>query len=175
MATFRAKPRDDKGGDMRIQVGDVRMDGSLDVSASPRTHHSDGYDKFIAKDGDIVFRGRAGAAAALVHEVKMPLIVASPLVIIRTDDSKALPDYIAWYINSPQAARYFSRTGQGTLIKAVGIKELAQLEVPLPPLSLQQEIAEASAIAGGELAGCRHWSTGETLFHYRHSGGGVSI
>lgn len=149
--TFRAKPRDDKGGNMRIiQVGDIQLDGSLDVSASPRIHYSDGYDKFIVKEGDIVFRGRAGTAAALVHETEVPLIVASPLVIIRADKSQALPDYIAWYINSSHAARYFSRAGQGMLVKAVGIKELAQLEVPLPPLSTQQEIAEVSALADKE-------------------------
>lgn len=58
------------------------MDGLLDVSASPRTHYSDGYDKVIVKEGDIVFRGRAGTAAALVREAEMPLIVASPLVIL---------------------------------------------------------------------------------------------
>jgi len=38
--TFRTKPSDDPKGDTRvIQVGDIQLNGSLDMSVSPRIKH----------------------------------------------------------------------------------------------------------------------------------------
>ena len=143
--TFRGKPRDDARGDIRvIQVGDLQLDGTVNTLLSPRIKRPANVEKFVLSDGDIVFRGRAGTAAALVAQSDMPLMVASPLVIIRINKKQTLPGYLTWYLNSQKAARYFNRSSQGTLIKAVGIKELAQLRIPIPSLAKQERIIEAA-------------------------------
>lgn len=149
--TFRAKPHDSPAGGLRvIQVGDVQLNGLLDVSVSPRIEQEVGYKKFILKEGDVIFRGRAGVAAALVCKANVPIMAASPLVIIKVDKKRVFPEYVTWYLNSIEAQRYFNRASQGTLIKAVGIKELTQLELPLPPLEIQKEIIQTAELSKRE-------------------------
>lgn len=94
--TFREKPTIDTDIPI-IQIGDVLLDGTFNIATAIRTAYEPIYNKFIVQKGDIIFRGRAGYAAAIVND-DIPMIVASPLIIVRPASKKAYSEYIAWSI-----------------------------------------------------------------------------
>lgn len=144
--TFREKPRDSRTGNVRvIQIGDIRADGAFDPRLSAKVDMPEPDVRFLLQKDDLVFRGRGSSfTAAFVPAHDKPMMAASPLIWLRPDRSKLDPAYLAWVINGPTAQRFFMKTAQGTIIKAVGVREILQLEIPLPPLKEQQKIVEAA-------------------------------
>ena len=108
--SFREKPHNEISGDTQIaQVGDVHLDGTFQATNLIQTFYHRAYEKFIAKPGDVIFRGRGGCAAALVEQSKQAKLIASPLIIIRLKTKTLLPEYLVWFLNSQEAACYFAR------------------------------------------------------------------
>ncbi len=144
--TFREKPRDSRAGNVRvIQIGDIGTDGAFDPRYSAKVVMPEPERKFQLQKGDIVFRGRgAGFAAAPVPDHDKPIMAASPLIWIRPVHDRVDSAYLAWVINSPAAQRFFLKAAQGTIVKAVGVRELTQLEIPLPSLEQQRKIVAAA-------------------------------
>ena len=134
-----------------IQVGDIRLDGTLESNALIQSFYHRAYEKFIVKSGDIIFRGRGGCAATLVAQMSQLKLAASPLIIIRLKTNMLLAEYLTWFLNSKEAARYFARFSQGSVSKAVGIKELQQINVPIPSIEKQKTIVRFSSCLDEEL------------------------
>jgi type I restriction enzyme S subunit len=60
---------------------------------------------------------------------------------VRTDRGRLIPRFLAYYINAPQARAYFLACAkQTTNLASINRKNLAGLPVPLPDLSMQQQI-----------------------------------
>ena len=151
--TFREKPHNEICSDMQIvQVGDIRLNGTLENNGLIQTFYHRAHEKFIAKPNDIIFRGRGGYAAALVEQSNQPKLVASPLIIIRLKTKTLLPEYLAWFLNGREATRYFARFSQGSTAKAIGIKELQQINIPIPPINKQEAIVTLSSQLDKEVA-----------------------
>lgn len=143
--TFRKKPRNSRTGNVRVvQIGDVEADGTFDPHTCAKVDMPEPDGKFLLHKDDLIFRGRGAFAAALVPNHDKPVMAASPLIWIRPDRRKVDPAYLAWFINGPEAQRFFMKAGQGSIVKAVGVRELAQLKIPLPPLEKQRQIVEAA-------------------------------
>ena len=73
-------------------------------------------------------------------------MVASPLIVIRLHRSDILPAYLSWVLNSQCAKHYFERSAQGTILKAIGIKELVQLDLSVPPVDKQKQIVQVKML-----------------------------
>lgn len=144
--TFREKPRDSRTGNVRVvQIGDIGAEGAFDPRHSAKVTMPEPDGKFLLQKDDLIFRGRgAGFAAAFVPDHDKPMMAASPLIWIRPDHDRVDSAYLAWVINSPAAQRFFMKAAQGTIVKSVGVRELAQLEIPLPPVSEQRKIVAAA-------------------------------
>jgi restriction endonuclease S subunit len=175
--TFRERPHSEQHAKMQIiQIGDVSLKGSLAFDTLIQSSYQPAYKKFLLQPNDIIFRGRGGCVAIVVEQSDQPQMVASPLIIIRLKKNTVLPQYLAWFMNSSQAARYFARCGQGTLLKAVGLKELQQLQIPIPSLAKQQNIVDVSSYFNKEqillnkIQHCREKLINQTLLQtaYQH-------
>jgi len=53
-----------------------------------------------------------------------------------------LPEYIAWYLNRPTTRNLLESMAQGTSLPTINIRDLGDLEIPIPPLDVQQKIAQ---------------------------------
>lgn len=106
--------------------------------------------KYEVKGGDVLFMSRGTRNLAwAVKDVPEPTVAPVSFYILRPRNGVD-PRYLAWYLTQPpaQAAIDQIRTGAGTPI--VQRKAFEQLEVVLPPLSVQREIAELAGLLARE-------------------------
>ena len=77
-------------------------------------------------------------------------MVIVPLVIVRPDRDRVLPEYLAWAINQPDAQRRLGAEAQGTSLRMIPMAALEDLEIAVPDLSTQRRIVELDALARQE-------------------------
>ncbi|WP_217808059.1 restriction endonuclease subunit S [Halomonas sp. CSM-2] len=109
-------------------------------------------DRYFVASGDVVFRSRGvpNSATAIDDTLAEPLLVVSPLVILRPNANCLLPAYLAWAINQPDAQRRLGAEAQGTSLRMIPMKVLEQLEIVVPDLATQRRIVELDALARQE-------------------------
>lgn len=90
--------------------------------------------------GDVLFSkdGTVGKVH-LVREAQ-DFAVLSSLAILRPN-AKLLPDYLAHFLRSPDALDAATKKKTGSAIRRIVLRDLASLQIPLPPLDEQKRIA----------------------------------
>ncbi len=145
--TFRSKVVPTNKGNTRvIQVKDLGENNSNRIDAKDAVH-IEGVDDLRERQelevGDILFRSRGlTTTARLLSKKAGATIVASPIFIIRVKSELAIPRYLVWWINQPSSQAYFRSHSDGSLVRMVSKKTLADLEVTLPPIEKQEKIAD---------------------------------
>lgn len=61
-----------------------------------------------------------------------------------------IPEFLAWYLRSDEAAAHFANRRKGTLVAVLQRRDLAELPVPVPDLGRQRRIFELAALADDE-------------------------
>jgi len=79
-----------------------------------------------------------------------PTAVIVPLVIVRPDKERVLPEYLAWAINHPEAQRRLTAEAQGTSLRMIPMAALENLQIPVPDLPTQKRIVELNALVRQE-------------------------
>ncbi|MDD4616449.1 MAG: restriction endonuclease subunit S [Alphaproteobacteria bacterium] len=134
-----------------MQLSDLDTAGAIQAHNMIPVRLEKAFERFIAKPGDIVFRGRgAGIAAAVMPETLHPVIVVSPLIVIRPNRSKVDAEYLAWTLTTESARRHYAEYAQGSAIIGIGKQNLETLEIPLPPLQTQQKIGKLMRLQSQE-------------------------
>lgn len=105
-------------------------------------------DKVLAglklQPGDILIirtsgsRGLVGTCAVF-HESE-PYVYASYLIRLRTQADRADPDYVAHLINSVVGQQQVNAVSRQIMQNNINSKEIAGLQIPLPPLDIQRQI-----------------------------------
>lgn len=96
--------------------------------------------RYQVDKGDVLFLCRAGRAqAASVYEVRGPTIASYYFFILRPNPN-LLPQYLTWYINHPTAQTFLKSRMRGSNIKMIPRASFEQLEIPIPPLKIQESI-----------------------------------
>jgi type I restriction enzyme S subunit len=102
--------------------------------------------KFQLREGDILFN-RTNSAELVGKTAVYPggrqAIFASYLIRIVADTSEALPEYIAYYMNSPFGRRYIELVRTRAIGQAnVNATKLRKMPIPVPSLLEQSRIIE---------------------------------
>lgn len=149
--TARGRLEPMEGGVPALQLRDTTPEGGLSTEAVVRYRLDDVPDRYWARTGDIVFRSRGdrNTATALTEAFPGPAVAVMPLVIVRPDKA-VLPEYLAWYLNQPEAQRHFDTCARGTGIRMIPMGCLADLDVPVPSLVRQRAIAAVETLARRE-------------------------
>jgi hypothetical protein len=137
------------GGIRAIQLGDTTSDGELGTKEIGTYHFNEVADRYWARPGDLVFRSRGekNLAVLLDERLMAPAVAVMPLVILRPKKSMVVAEYLAWFINQPEAQHYFDLCARGTGMRMIPMSSLSSLEIPLPSLDRQTAIAETSSLA----------------------------
>lgn len=140
------------GGVPIIQLRDFADDGTIDPEALMAIQVEDADDRYLVGAGDVLFRSRGtrNTATALGAQFKFQALAVLPVVVLRANRERVLPEYLAWALNQPGAQRYFDAEAQGTSMRMISKSSLASLEVDLPDLVTQQSVVSASALAEKE-------------------------
>lgn len=100
------------------------------------------HQKFEVKKGDILI-ALSGATTGKygIYNLEIPSLLNQRIGLIRVKDFKSLSsEYFFQYLNYLKAE--IEKKAQGAAQPNISTNEIANLEIPLPPLSVQQRIAE---------------------------------
>lgn len=141
-----------EGGVPALQLRDVGASGAEPDSDLKRYDLGALSERYFVSGGEVVFRsrGESNVAAAIRDPLPEPVAVIVPLVIIRPDRDRILPDYLAWAINQPDAQRRLGLEAQGTGLRMIPMPALENLEIAVPDLSTQKRVVELSVLARRE-------------------------
>jgi len=129
----------------RSVVGGPRLDlANIDyIDERPQS------DRQYLTGGELVLRTRGSRfEAALFTPDGIVTMAAAPLIVLRPDATRVLPEYLQWLLNeSPAVRQLMARATRGSTVQALNIEDLAKIGVPRPSLRRQRAIVEASALS----------------------------
>lgn len=105
--------------------------------------------RHFLQDGDILVRSRGNSypSACFVSDGNDNFIAAAPLLIIRCDPQKIVPEYMCAWLNSPKTQAILSNAARGTAVKIVGAEDIKGLEVPVIDRQKQESYAALRRLA----------------------------
>jgi type I restriction enzyme, S subunit len=121
------------------------VDGDIDFSDMKHLDISGpAKEALVLREGDILLNRTNSkelvGKCAVFHSLD-EYVFASYLIRIRLCGTKALPDYIAFLVNSPLVRRQIDAMSRQIIGQAnINTEELRSLRIPLPPLAIQHEL-----------------------------------
>ena len=139
-----------EGGACRlVRISDVSQDGTwlngnfAQIEPSERIRE----EQFL-RPGDVLFPNRGTRTTAIVFRLESPRTIAgAQFFVLRPDASRVFPEYLAWFLRTEESARHFEERRKGTYVQIIERRDLAEMELPLPPLEIQRKIVNAAALA----------------------------
>ena len=136
-----SKKASDSGQFVYLRMNNMTDGGGLDFDDA-KYIDLDGseLDKCLVVDGDLLFnrtnsREKVGKTAVF-HE-KEPMVIAGYIIRVRLGD-RIRPDFLAAYMNLPTTKAMLRSIARGAVHQAnINSKELSAIEVPVPPICLQ--------------------------------------
>lgn len=151
-ATLRGRDatRPDPNGSYRfVRIGDISQDGTLRSDDFLRIEPNEPVNEELwLRPGDVLFPNRGTRTTALAfHLDEARTIVGPQFFILRPDQQRVLPEYLAWFLRSAEAVFHFESRRKGTYVKIIQRSDLAELAIPLPPLATQRQIVQVAELA----------------------------
>lgn len=132
-----------ESGTLACFLRDVDSDGSLNVGSLRRVEDAKPNSSHFAVAGDIVFRSRGGSfVSAIVPTLNEDLLVVAPMIRIRVNRERVLPEYLVWYMNGANGTAFFKEFAKGSAMPLISKTVLEQMPIKLPSLQAQQNIVE---------------------------------
>lgn len=103
--------------------------------------------EYLSQIGDVIIRLTAPYTAVLIDETTAGMVISSNFVIIRTECSMLLPEYLFWLINTPKVKRAIYENTSSNMLGAVKAKFFSDFDVAELPIVKQQKIAGMNALA----------------------------
>ncbi|MDT8413152.1 MAG: restriction endonuclease subunit S [Vicingaceae bacterium] len=134
------------GGCDVIQMKDIFHE-DLTISATPQTILLDDVSQHqLLQKGDILFMAKGNNNFAVIYNSDKPAVAVSLFFIIRPNRNKVIPEYLAWFLNAPTAQAYFHENRLGASVGNIRKEALETLEVELPSMDRQQQIAKLNQL-----------------------------
>lgn len=132
-----------------LRIGDISQDGEISTNELIRIEPNETVNEdLFLRSGDVLFPNRGTRTTALVYRLDQPrTLVGAQFFIIRPDVGRILPEYLAWFLRTDEAVRYFEERRKGTYVPIIQRSDLAEMEIPLPLLNRQQKIVETANLA----------------------------
>ncbi len=149
---FKSSDYVDKSNTLSCRMSNIRPGGRFDIGYNPRylpDDFSEKYDQFKLKDNDVVI--------AMTDLADSPKILGVPTVIktngknillnqrvgklLIKEPSQIYFPYLQLALNSPNVRSIYKKFAGGGLQINLGKKDLLSVQIPLPPLAEQKQIA----------------------------------
>ena len=138
-------PSSSQGDYIYLRMNNITYNGELDlsdikyISLKPAD-----IQKYIVKEGDILFNRTNSAdlvgKTTWFHNQK-PMVIAGYIIRVRLK-GLLLPVFVSWFMNIKEMKLILKSMGKGAVNQSnINSKELQNILIPVPPLSLQQSFA----------------------------------
>lgn len=138
---------DPAGSRWAVTARDV--DGSFRLNPSSLTRVTPDLDPtpYLVHEGDLLFLTRSRYGAAVIESLPGQTFAAGSVFILRVDRARVDPRYLAWYFALPRTQRELrQRENAGSSMPFLRKAEIAEHEIPLPPLQIQRAIGEVAEL-----------------------------
>lgn len=141
---FRRKVESSRSGSIWvIQMANIIDNKIIDYDNLPLVSNNGIKEEHLLKKNDIIFCSRGTNNYSILINEDMPNIIAvSQFHVLRINNDRALPDFIAWYLGQTVAIAYFKSNALTGVVPLITKRAIENLKIPLPPLSKQKIIAE---------------------------------
>ena len=145
------KPEESSCTYQLLNLKAVTDSGGIELKALLPFHATERLaDHYFTHTGDIIVRISEPYTAVCITEKTAGLLVPSHFVIVRVDTAKALPEYVAWYLNRDRIRKTFRLSCAGTLLQ-IKPSTVAEAEIRLPDMEKQRQIVKLNQLAHDEL------------------------
>ena len=137
-----------------VKLINVDKEGTIDFENLTEIECEKMPDRFLLKKNDIIFKAKcAENSAALIEEDLENTVATAHFLVITINDTEQLdPAYLVTYLNSDVAQAYFKANAQGATVPMIRLSTLQELEIKLPTIEKQREIASAYQLVKEEKA-----------------------
>ena len=144
------------GGVPILRISNIK-DRTLDLSELKHVPLSKKIaDRLLLRDGDVLIVRTSGSrdlvGTCAVFHADGNYVFASYLIRMRFDISKVAPDYVSWFLNAPLGRQQVDAVSRHIMMNNINSDELKSLQIPLPPLLVQNEIMKRVAVGLSEIA-----------------------
>ena len=144
--TFRSRIEQNPYGNRIIQMRDISSNGELRIEEAFRVQAQT--QNCLLKRGDLIFRSRGYSTTAILFDSdEKDVGIAAPLLRIRANREKVLPEYLLWYLNQPRTQQRLASLATKTTVSALNIKSLKEIPITLPDMETQKLIGEVYALS----------------------------
>jgi hypothetical protein len=149
---FRSRIEDEAGGTfIVVQPRDLGAGGRVDLSNAVRLHTLPGSAQTYLTANDIILQPRGTRfAASIFGGAEHPTIAAAPLLIVRVNLARAVPEYVLAALASPSTQSLLRQAAVGTYVPQVSRQTVESLLIELPDLSTQAMLADLSTLGRRE-------------------------
>jgi hypothetical protein len=131
------------GSHFLLQARDFNNLHQVDWSTLTRFTPTGSTTKSEIRQGDVLFLAKGqDNFACPVNRVTNHVLAANSFYIIRSDQAKILPDYLAWWLNQAPAQEYIQLNRSGSSLPFLSVSALSHLEIPIPDFEMQRKIGE---------------------------------
>jgi restriction endonuclease S subunit len=146
------KPKEE-GDAIYLQAKNFNDFGQFDGSADGYIEITEKSKGHLLEEGDVLFVGKGMRNFAWKYSTEMGKAIASSIFfVIKPKSDFVDSDYLVTVFNSTKYQSYFRSLGAGSSIPSIRKNELEAVEIPLPPIEIQQKIARLSGLHQTELA-----------------------
>lgn len=143
---FRGKAVSHKDPTGNIGVVNISNISEYEIDYSSLDHLEEEERKvtnYLLKDGDLLIPARGTAIrVAIFKEQTYPCIASSNVIVIRAIDESLSTTYLKLFFDSPLGRKMLITRQQGTAVMNISYKELNNIEIPLPSVEEQKQIAD---------------------------------
>lgn len=101
--------------------------------------------RFLLQKGDVVLlaKGNSIRAGYVTEQIaKLNVIASANFIVLRPNPNEVLGEVLVAYFNSPVGQSVLDAASTGAAIKNINLANIRKMEIELPSLSKQREIAE---------------------------------
>lgn len=99
-------------------------------------------DHYFTEEGDVLMRLSHPYTAVYIDKNHSGLLVPSYFAVIKMKEVKVLPQYAAWYLNTPNVKKELERSQAGSRIPSTNQHAIRRIPIVLLPLSKQKILIE---------------------------------
>ena len=107
--------------------------------------------EYLTHNGDVVIRLTVPYTAVLITDELEGYVIPSSFVVVRTDRSIVIPEYLLWLLNSQQVKQRIYESAVSNMLGAVKPRYFAEYELEELPITRQRMIAELNRLAKQEV------------------------
>jgi hypothetical protein len=156
--TLRGKDaamKTDEAGLPLLRISDLTQRGQIELESPSLIDPSMIKDQFRVREDDILVASRGVRMTAAIVPPDLRAFVGGQLFTVRirsSHHSPIDPKYLHWFLNLSSTQDLLLSQTKGSYIKNLSITNFKELEVPIPPLSRQNQIVQLAQLAQQEQA-----------------------